>query len=251
MAKDPAQRPATAADFLDALEDALDGEAAAAPGRRPPSPRPSRRRRRARRPARSASRRPDARRRWPGLAALAALALVAGAAIAIAAGTGGKGGGGAGTAKHAERRGAAAPSKPKSKPKTDAGPGDDPGAGPDHARRRPRRTQPDADHASRRRRAGQGRRPGRPQQPGLRAHRPGQAADAVAPLQRSVEAFRAQGRKGDIGYAYALYNLGNALRLSGHPAEAIPYLQERLQVSNYKRGIVQKELKTAQQQAGQ
>ena len=73
----------------------------------------------------------------------------------------------------------------------------------------------------------------------------------MAPLQRSVEAFRAQGRKGEIGYAYALYNLGNALRLSGHPAEAIPFLQERLQVSNYKRGVVRKELKTAQQQAGQ
>ena len=73
----------------------------------------------------------------------------------------------------------------------------------------------------------------------------------VAPLQRSVEAFRAQGRKGDIGYAYALYNLGNALRLSGRPADAIPFLQERLQVSNYKRGVVKKELKTAQQQAGQ
>ena len=75
----------------------------------------------------------------------------------------------------------------------------------------------------------------------------GRPADAVAPLQRSVDAFRAQDRKGDIGYAYALYNLGNALRLSGHPAEAIPYLQERLQVSNYKRGVVQKELKIARQ----
>ena len=73
----------------------------------------------------------------------------------------------------------------------------------------------------------------------------------MAPLQRSVEAFRAQERKGEIGYAYALYNLGNALRLSGRPADAIPFLQERLQVSNYKRGIVEKELKTAQQQAGQ
>ena len=79
----------------------------------------------------------------------------------------------------------------------------------------------------------------------------GKPTDAVAPLQRSVEAFRAQGRKGEIGYAYALYNLGNALRLSGRPAEAIPFLQERLQVSNYKRGVVEKELRTAQQQAGQ
>ena len=78
----------------------------------------------------------------------------------------------------------------------------------------------------------------------------GKASDAVAPLQSSVEAFRAQGRKGDIGYAYALYNLGNALRLSGRPADAIPFLEERLQVSSYKRGIVRKELETARQQAG-
>ena len=80
--------------------------------------------------------------------------------------------------------------------------------------------------------AGQVRRPGRAQRPGLRAHRPGQARPT--PSRRCSArstAFRAQGRKGDIGYAYALYNLGNALRLSGHPAEAIPYLQERLQVS--------------------
>jgi serine/threonine-protein kinase len=78
----------------------------------------------------------------------------------------------------------------------------------------------------------------------------GKATDAVAPLQRSVEAFRAQDRKGDIGYAYALYNLGNALRLSGRPAEAIPFLEERLQVSDYKRGVVKKELETARKQAG-
>ena len=79
----------------------------------------------------------------------------------------------------------------------------------------------------------------------------GNAPGAVQPLQRSVAAFRAQGRKADVNYAYALYNLGNALRLSGHPADAIPYLQERLQISNYKRGIVKKELATAKQQAGQ
>jgi len=39
--------------------------------------------------------------------------------------------------------------------------------------------------------------------------------------------------------------------VSGRPADAIPFLQERLQVSNYKRGVVQKELATARQQAGQ
>jgi serine/threonine-protein kinase len=52
-----------------------------------------------------------------------------------------------------------------------------------------------------------------------------------------------------IDYAYALYNLGNALRLAGHPAEAVPYLEERLHISNYKRGVVMKELQTAKAQA--
>ena len=126
-------------------------------------------------------------------------------------------------------------------------PGDDPGARPDHAA-----GPDDAARADRRR-----RRQAKSDDPvalndqGFALIGQGKPNDAVAPLQRSVEAFRAQGRKGDIGYAYALYNLGNALRLSGRPAEAIPFLQERLQISNYKRGVVKKELKTAQQQAGQ
>jgi tetratricopeptide (TPR) repeat protein len=66
-----------------------------------------------------------------------------------------------------------------------------------------------------------------------------------------VEKFRAQGDTSSLDYAFALYNYGWALRLAGRPAEAIPYLQERLRISNYKRGIVRKELATAQQQAGQ
>jgi serine/threonine-protein kinase len=77
----------------------------------------------------------------------------------------------------------------------------------------------------------------------------GKPNEAVAPLQRAVSAFRTQGRTGEVDYAYALFNLGNALRLSGQPAAAIPYLQERLRISNYKRGVVKKELKTAQKQA--
>ena len=44
---------------------------------------------------------------------------------------------------------------------------------------------------------------------------------------------------------------GWALRLAGRPADAIPYLQERLSISDYKRGIVEKELATAQAAAGQ
>ena len=181
------------------------------------------------------------------MAALAALAVVAGAAIAIAAGSG--------------TRAPAAPA-PHRQPREHGGaqhleaqvqaqdpghpvPGDDPGArpdhaaGPDHAAQTPPPAQAKSDD------------PVALNDQGFALIGQGNAAGAVAPLQRSVEAFRAQGRKGDIGYAYALYNLGNALRLSGHPADAIPFLQERLQVSNYKRGVVKKELKTAQQQAGQ
>ncbi|HEY7060288.1 MAG TPA: tetratricopeptide repeat protein, partial [Chloroflexota bacterium] len=77
----------------------------------------------------------------------------------------------------------------------------------------------------------------------------GRAADAVTPLQRSVDAFRAQQLTSQVDYAYALYNLGNALRLTGHAAQAIPYLEERLRISNYKRGVVKKELQTAKAQA--
>jgi serine/threonine-protein kinase len=235
MAKDPAQRPSSATDFLDALEDALDGEIAAAG---PPTavtapvatatPRPPTR------PVHVAP--PRARRRWPGLAALAALALVAGVAIAIAAGTGGNGDGAPTTAK---RTTTAAHTQSKPKPKAQATQAQTTTQAPvQPAQTAAAGTQATADD------------PVALNDQGFALIGQGKPADAVAPLQRSVEAFRAQGRKGDIGYAYALYNLGNALRLSGRPAEAIPLLEERLQVSNYKRGIVRKELETARQQAG-
>jgi eukaryotic-like serine/threonine-protein kinase len=245
MAKDPARRPATASDFLDALEDALDGEvapvgpptavtAALAPsprgGQRPPT-----------RPVRVAEGGP--KRRWPGLAALAALALVAGAAIAIAAGSGGKGdggGNGATTAKHASTAARSA-----SKPKTQS-------TQPQTATQQQTTTQAPAQTTQPTAPSTQAKSddPVALNDQGFALIGQGQPADAVAPLQRSVESFRAQGRKGDIGYAYALYNLGNALRLSGRPADAIPFLEERLQISNYKRGIVKKELETARKQAG-
>jgi eukaryotic-like serine/threonine-protein kinase len=239
MAKDPAQRPATALDFLDALEEALDAEVApagpptAVTAPVPATPRP---------PTRPVSVAPAAaRRRWPGLAALAALALVAGAAIAIAAGTGGDGNGSTSTANRANQS-AASRSKPKPKPK--------PKAQTTQARTQTQTTTEAAPQPATPAPQAKSDDPVALNDQGFALIGRGQPADAVAPLQRSVEAFRAQGRKGDIGYAYALYNLGNALRLSGRPAEAIPFLEERLQISNYKRGIVKKELETARQQAG-
>jgi serine/threonine-protein kinase len=241
MAKDPGRRPATAADFLDDLEDAIDGEVApagpptavtAAMTPRAPTTRSSR-----------AIEAPARRRRWPGLAALAALALVAGAAIAIAAGTGGKGGGdGADGAKSSS---SATRSETKSKPETQS-------SQPQTTTQQQQTTTQQQTQTTQPSPGAQAKSddPVALNDQGFALIGQGKSTEAVAPLQRSVVAFRAQERKGEIGYAYALYNLGNALRLSGRPAEAIPFLEERLQISNYKRGVVRKELETARKQAG-
>jgi serine/threonine protein kinase len=80
---------------------------------------------------------------------------------------------------------------------------------------------------------------------------PGNPSGAIPLIQKAVDAFRSSGQTKSIDYVYSLYNLGWALRLAGRPADAIPYLQERLKLSSYKRGIVEQELKTAQAAAGQ
>jgi hypothetical protein len=53
----------------------------------------------------------------------------------------------------------------------------------------------------------------------------------------------------DINYPYALYNLGNALRLSGHPEEAIPVLERRLRFPD-QHSTVAAELARARAEAG-
>ncbi len=75
----------------------------------------------------------------------------------------------------------------------------------------------------------------------------GNPAAQVAPLQEAVSGLCTD--EGDINCAYALYNLGRALRLSGRPAEAVPLLQRRLSISDYKTGVVKAELAAAQQAA--
>jgi len=78
----------------------------------------------------------------------------------------------------------------------------------------------------------------------------GDAPDAVTPLQQSVDGFRRQGRTGEIDYAFALYNLATALRQTGRPDAAVPLLEERLRISDYKRDVVKRELAIARRQAG-
>jgi serine/threonine protein kinase len=70
----------------------------------------------------------------------------------------------------------------------------------------------------------------------------GQYAAAVPVLRRAVAAFPQ--RTTDINYAYALFNLGHALRMSGHPEEAIPILERRLQIPD-QTATVQAELDAA------
>ena len=76
----------------------------------------------------------------------------------------------------------------------------------------------------------------------------GRYAEAIPILQQAVESFP----KGttDLNYAYALYNLGRSLRLSGQPDEAIPILEQRLKIPNQTE-TVRRELELAKQEAKQ
>lgn len=76
----------------------------------------------------------------------------------------------------------------------------------------------------------------------------GNFAGAVPVLQRAVAAFP-QGST-QIDYAFALFNLAQALNASGRPAEAIPLLERRLSFSDNQRPVVEKELQSARAKAG-
>lgn len=84
----------------------------------------------------------------------------------------------------------------------------------------------------------------------------GQYSSAVAVLERAVAAT---GESSSaclepttgtcLTYAFALYDLGRALQLSGQPAAAIPVLMRRLAIDN-QRPVVASELALARRQAG-
>ena len=75
----------------------------------------------------------------------------------------------------------------------------------------------------------------------------GEYEAAVPVLEEAVASFP-EGSE-DLAYAYALFNLGNALRLSGRPEEAIPVLEQRLEIPN-QTGTVEAELEAARDAAG-
>ena len=72
--------------------------------------------------------------------------------------------------------------------------------------------------------------------------------EAAVPVLEEAVASYPEGSE-DLGYAYALFNLGNALRLSGRPEEAIPILEQRLQIPN-QTSTVEQELEAARAEAG-
>ena len=84
----------------------------------------------------------------------------------------------------------------------------------------------------------------------------GRYADAVPVLKRAVLATGETvgacldpGSSTCLTYAYALYDLGRAVRLSGEPQAAVPILERRLQINN-QRWIVSDQLKLARQGIG-
>jgi serine/threonine-protein kinase len=213
MAKDPGDRPLTATAFVEDLQAALTAGTPRFSRAEPPPPPTA--------PSRVTSR-PGPRR--PFLIALAAIVFVLAAVIAaIAGGGGGDGGGGATTAARTQ---ATAPAKHKAKAKNSK-----PAA---QTQTQTQRTQTQARPAATDKRA-----------LALQGHSlidQGNYAAAIDVLRQAVQDCPVSTTD---PCAYALYDLGHALRLAGRPAEAIPVLQQRLQNPN-QRGVVQQELELAQ-----
>ena len=77
----------------------------------------------------------------------------------------------------------------------------------------------------------------------------GNPGAAVAPLQESVKKYQDSKRTGEIGYAFALFNLGQALNQSGNAEAAVAVLEERLKIPN-QTPTVQAELDSARAKLG-
>jgi eukaryotic-like serine/threonine-protein kinase len=83
-------------------------------------------------------------------------------------------------------------------------------------------------------------------QEGFEMIQAGRHEEAIPVLEEAIRAFPPGTT--DLDYAYALFNLGNALRLSGRPEEAVPVLERRLEIPN-QTGAVRRELAAARREA--
>jgi serine/threonine-protein kinase len=239
MAKDPAERPATAAELVDELERALrevpdetthPTQAMATPTDRPRVPRRPRAPRPRTPPVSAPVERARRGRRLVVPALLALVALVAaGVAVALTAGDSNERTAGAdGTAPTRPRRTVSAPPASTQPAAPTAAQATEPAPAP----------------------AADGRSPTQLNDEGFALNRQKRYTQAVPLLQRSVEAFRAQGRTTELGYAFALYNLAYALARTGHQDAAVPLLEERLRISDNQRDVVRRELRRIQGEEG-
>ncbi len=217
MALDPDERPRTAVRLAAELADAL-----RRPHRREPTTAPLR-------PAARASRRPLA-----GVLATAVLALAAAAVVAAVMLSNDGDDGGQRSERPAQEKQSQAPERESESSQTapqssEPAPAEQPAA-PD--------TSTSADPA----------RGASLNAQGFELMGQGDFAGAVPVLRQAVASWPEDST--DLEYAYALFNLGKSLNQSGSPAEAIPYLEKRLNWPN-QRGVVKKELELARQNAGQ
>jgi serine/threonine-protein kinase len=239
MSREPGDRPRSAGQLARTLDDAFKATQPAttrpipfqADGRRDPTPTPRPAvavpppRRRTPSPTRQRSGAP----RWLPVAVLIAALLVAGGAIAAIT----SGGDDNGTPAVAPTDQAPA-KKSKAKKKTTT-------TQAQQTQSQPTESQSQTTQAPA---AGSGD-PGQMQ---LQAHNlinQGKYDEAIA-LDKQVVA---QGPGTGLTYAYALYDLGHALRLAGRPDEAIPILEQRMKINN-QRGVVKQELEQAKRDAG-
>jgi eukaryotic-like serine/threonine-protein kinase len=84
-------------------------------------------------------------------------------------------------------------------------------------------------------------------QQGFELIQEGRHEEAIPVLENAVQSFP-RGTD-DLNYAYALFNLGNALRLAGRPEAAIPVLARRLRIPN-QTSVVRAELAAAREATG-
>jgi predicted Ser/Thr protein kinase len=245
MARDPAARPPSAGELARELSDGLALSKPIEPGRTvatsapPPPAEPTS----PPVPSQSGSGRPAApitrhgrstrRRSAAAIAGVAALAIVIGAVLVVLlteAGSDGEPTGGAGATDAAEAPGSsgdgAAPSEPAE----------------NQAEATPTETAPESEPLFATDGPGDPARGADLNEEGKALIDQGEPEQAVPVLQEAVQSFP-EGSS-DIQYAYALYNLGNALRLSGRPEEAITVLERRLEIPN-QRGVVRAELRRA------
>ena len=241
MARDPQERPQTAGQLARGLDDAFK---ATTPRPEPATTRPipfQRNERPARTPAPVPRRQavppprgPAARKTRRGLPGWIPVALVI-AALLVAAGaimSLSNGGSDKGTAPVVATKNKA-PAKKKSS-----------------AQQKPQQTNTQQQPASTGSQTTQSQAPatnGDPSQMQLQAHNlinQGKYDQAIALDKAVVD----KGPGTGLTYAYALYDLGHALRLAGRPDEAIPVLQQRMKINN-QRDVVKAELEQAKKDA--